>query len=333
MSEVYHHEGKSVYPIIFEVNYGQMKSINCYLFDDGQKLTLIDGGIDLPVFKDFFDAKLKEYGFTYENIDQIILTHHHGDHIGMVNHITKNRVLPVYAHQLALERLYLTEDYQLQKKEFFMKLYDEYGGQHLAKSRFDKMAETFEKTEFLKIKSIVQPLRQGDIIQGLEVTEVPGHSPDSILLYDKETKWLFCGDLVLYTGTSNALVDHDEAGELLPTVVQYKNSLEKCLEFDVAMVFAGHQRPYDNLNEIVEKNLQRIDYKINRIVEKVSEGHRSALQLATAIYGDRVEKEFSLIMSEIIGYLTYAELAGLIIKSWNGQEWTFNEKEIQNMGQ
>lgn len=326
MTEILRSGIKTVYPILFEVNYGQMKSINCYLYDDGQKLSLIDAGIDLPVFKSFFDEMLKEYGFTYESIDQIILTHHHSDHIGMVNHITACHDIPVYAHHLAIERLYLTEVYQLQKRDFFKKLYEEYGGQYLAKSRFDKMAETFKNTEFLKIKSLVKSLREGEHIQGLQIMEVPGHSPDSILLYDEETKWLFCGDLVLLIGTSNALVDHDETGALLPTVVQYKNSLERCLQLEITMVFAGHQKPYNNLIEVVNKNLKRIDFKLHRIVEKIAVGNYTALELANAIYGQRVKKEFSLIMSEIIGYLTYAELEGLIQRQWHDGQWSFTMK-------
>lgn len=313
MGNIVKKDRKTVYPIVFESNYGQMKTINCYLYENGDKLTLIDAGIDLPVFHKFFDAKLAEYGFALDDIDQIVLTHHHNDHTGMINRIVANRPIPVYAHYLAVERLHLTEEYQLQKRNFFLKLYKEYDGSELAKPRLKKMAETLEKMDKLKINAEITPLYEGDTIADLQVKEVPGHSPDSILLYDAEMKWLFVGDLVLYTGTTNALVDHDEQGQLLPTVAQYKHSLEIALTYDAEMAFAGHQQPYANLTEIVSKNLDRIQFKVERIHQQIQAGNETALQLANAIYGqERLKKEFPLIISEIIGYTLYAEQLGII---------------------
>ncbi|WP_431029340.1 MBL fold metallo-hydrolase [Lysinibacillus sp. LZ02] len=314
---------KAVYPIIFEVDYGQMKSINCYLYQHGESLTLIDAGIDLPAFREFFNQKLKEYGFTIHDIDQILLTHHHGDHIGMVNHIVKQKQVPIYAHHVAIERLHLTEAYQLRKRQFFQQLYEEYSSLELAGPRLKKMEQTYRDTEALKIDAPITAFSDGDTVCGFHVIEVPGHSPDSVLFYDRETKWLFAGDLVLYTGTTNALIDHDEQLNLLPTVMQYRQSLEKCMQLDISVIYAGHQQPFSNLSEIVEKNLQRMDFKLERIVSKVAEGHKTALHLAKAIYGDRMKREFSLIMSEIIGYVTYAEMQGMIEKKENGRQWEF----------
>lgn len=318
---------KTVYPILFEVRYGQMKSINCYLYKNGNKLILIDAGIDTPAFQEFFYGKLSEYGFYITDIDEIILTHHHGDHTGMVNAILSRKNVPVYAHHLASERLYLTEHYQLQKRDFFTKLYKEYGCLHLADKRLAKLEQTMKDSEQLRIHTEIIPLVDGDTIGDFQVIAAPGHSPDSILLYDKETKWLFAGDLVLFTGTTSALVDHDKKGRLLPVVLQYKQSLENCLYYDTDMVFAGHQQPFNNLQEIGQRNMERISFQLQRILNKIAEGHETALSIAHAIYGERTEKEFSIIMSEMIGYTDYAEKEGLIKKKMKEDGWHFIVKE------
>ena len=327
MSQVIKAGDKAVYPILFEVNYGQMKSINCFLFKNGDTLTLIDAGINLPAFHEFFHEKLAEYGFTITDIDQIILTHHHGDHTGMVNAILSQKTVPIYAHHLAIERLQLTEEYQLQKRDFFTQLYKEYGCVHLAKQRLAKFEKTMQEGDHLRIKADIIALKDVDTVAGFQVKVVPGHSPDSILLYDPETRWLFAGDLVLYTGTTSALVDHDKEGLLLPTVKQYKQSLETCLDYDASMVFAGHQQPFDDLQEIVQRNLDRIDFQLQRIVEKVAEGHETALSIAFAIYGERTEKEFPFIISEVIGYTLYAEMKGMIVKERQSDGWHFFMKD------
>lgn len=314
---------KEIYPILFDIHYGQMKSINCYLYKNGDTLTLIDAGIDFPAFHDFFHGKLMEYGFTVHDIDQILLTHHHGDHTGMVNRILSQKTIPIYAHFLAIERLHLTKDYQLQKLDFFKQLYKDYGCLHLAGRRLAKIEKTLQESEQLRINADIIPLQDGDIVNDFHVKAVPGHSPDSILFYDPKTKWLFAGDLVLYTGTTSALVDHDQEGQLLPTVMQYKQSLEICLQYDASMVFAGHQQPFVNLQEIGQRNMDRIAFQLQRIVNKIADGYDTALATAFAIYGDRTEKEFSIIISEIIGYTLYAEMNGLITKEMHDDGWHF----------
>ena len=327
MSQVIRLGEKAVYPIIFEVNYGQMKSINCFLFKNDDTLTLIDAGINLPAFHEFFHGKLAEYGFTITDIDQIILTHHHGDHTGMVNAILSHKTVPIYAHHLAIERLQLTEEYQLQKRDFFTQLYEEYGCLHLAQKRLAKLEKTMKESGHVRINADIIPLNDGDIVEGFEVKEVPGHSLDSILLYDPETRWLFAGDLVLFTGTTSALIDHDKEGRLLPSVMQYRHSLEACLHYDASMIFAGHQQPFDNLHEIVQRNLDRIGFQLHRIVEKVADGNETALSIAFAIYGERTEKEFPIIISEIISYTRYAEMEGLIVKEQQSDGWHFFVKD------
>ncbi|MEK4426714.1 MBL fold metallo-hydrolase [Solibacillus sp. FSL K6-1523] len=310
MQTVYISEEKQVYPIIFEMNYGQLSSINCYLYKHGSKLTLIDAGLDIPEYRNFFEAQLAAYGFQIGDIDQILLTHHHEDHIGLVNYIIQQHQIPVYAYTLALPRLYFTEEYQIQKKTFFERLYKQYGCEEVAQQRLLKMQQTMKNSNQLKIKGTITALDHHDMLDDLQVIAVPGHSPDSIMFYDQQAKWLFVGDLVMYKGTTNALIDHDDEGQLLPTVMQYKNSLELCLKYDVRTVFAGHQQVFSDLPEIIQKNLARIEYKLNRLTKKVTEGNETILQLASAIYGERINKEMTLILSEIIGYTMYAERMG-----------------------
>lgn len=78
------------------------------------------------------------------------------------------------------------------------------------------------------------------------VLETPGHSLDSISLYDQQTGWLFTGGLIIEKGTTNALVDFDANKTLLPTVWQQRQSIEQCLKLHVSTVFAGHESFFDN---------------------------------------------------------------------------------------
>lgn len=306
---------KAIYPIIYKLNSNPLQSINCYLYQHNNVLTLIDAGIDTSDFRAFFEQQLNNFGFELTDINQIILTHHHSDHIGLVNDIVKLIDIPVYAHYLAIPRLYMTEEYQLQKIAFFSKLYREYGCEELAAERIEKMKNTFENSHLYKLNVKITPLYDNYLLGDLQVLEMPGHSLDSIVLFDTEAKWLFAGDLILSHGSSNALIDHDSNGFLLPTVIQYRTSLEKCLKLEVQKVFSGHQSVFSNIEEVIENNFSKITYKLNRLVKKVEQGKESVTQIAFSIYGNRTHKEPVLILSEVIGYLYYAECLNLIKSS------------------
>ncbi|WP_332650459.1 MBL fold metallo-hydrolase [Lysinibacillus sp. 54212] len=323
MSAIIKQGNKTVYPILFEVNYGQMKSINCYLYHDGQTLTLIDGGFRTEKFDEYFDLKLAEYGLSIDEIDRILLTHHHEDHTGQVNRIVERRNIPVYAHHLALERLHFDKTYLQKKRDFFMRLYEDYGCTKFASDRLEKMAKTFLESDKYKLNTEIHPLYGGDSICGMKVIEVPGHSPDSIIFYDEETKWQFVGDLVLNPGSTNALIDFDEDLNLLPTVAQYEQSLLKCQALDASLIFPGHQQPFSNHKIVIDEKLNRIATKCERIVEVIKDGHHQALQIAYAMYGPKLQKEFPLVMSEVIGFLAYAESKQKISKTMKDGEWYF----------
>ena len=324
VSNIYQIGNKKVYPLMFEVNYGQMQSLNSYLYDNGKQLVLIDACIHLPACNEFFDRQLKEYGLSIEQIDFILLTHHHGDHVGQVNRLLKIKNIPIYAHYKSIERLTLEESYLEQRRKFFQKMYNEYGCLDLGKKQLEKLKHSAENNKDIKISVPINPLYDGDEIAGLKVIEVPGHSPDSISFYDAETKWKFAGDLVLNPGSTNALIDFDENLELLPTIAQYEQSLKRCKDIDTSIIFPGHQPPFDEHGLVIHKKLQRIQQKSERVVEIVKNGHHVTKDIAYQMYREKLEKSFSLVMSEVIGYLEYCVSNGKLTKIKQKGEWYFN---------
>ncbi|MCH7324061.1 MBL fold metallo-hydrolase [Solibacillus sp. MA9] len=323
MSAVFEYNTKKVYPIIYPVKYGQMNNINCYLYEHHNKLTLIDAGIDSAEYEVFFDEQLAAYGLNIMDIDQIILTHHHIDHIGMVNKITEKKQIPVFAHPLALERLALTTTYQQTKIQFFEELYERYGCTHVMASRIEKMKQTLNEAGGLRIQSVIEPIQANDYVGELKVLDTPGHSLDSITLYDEESGWLFTGDLIIEKGTTNALIDFDSRNLLLPTVLQHRQSIEQCQKLLISTVFAGHEKIFTNFSEVAQLNIAKIDYKVQRIAKQIEQGNESVLKLANALYGNLMHTIPTLIFSEVIGYVNYAVILGIVERVQRNGQITF----------
>jgi glyoxylase-like metal-dependent hydrolase (beta-lactamase superfamily II) len=84
-------------------------------------------------------------------------------------------------------------------------------------------------------------ITDGDVIdlgdRCLEVLHLPGHSPGSIALYDRDTRTLFSGDVVYDAELLDDLVGSDRS--------RYRESMRRLAQLDVATVHAGHDRSFD----------------------------------------------------------------------------------------
>lgn len=75
---------------------GSGSSGNCYLLKTENSGILIDAGIGIRLLK----KTLKEYGFSLDHIDAVLITHDHADHIKAVGHLANDFNKPVYATEL-----------------------------------------------------------------------------------------------------------------------------------------------------------------------------------------------------------------------------------------
>ena len=74
-------------PIQIDLSLGIMfQTVNCYLIP-GEQLTLIDCGLDSEENWMDFQKKIKKHGYQVADIEQIIITHEHRDHIGLLSKI------------------------------------------------------------------------------------------------------------------------------------------------------------------------------------------------------------------------------------------------------
>lgn len=74
----------------------QYANVNCYLIEDGDALTLVDAG--LPGAWTELGHAVRHLGRAPEDIQALVLTHAHFDHIGLARRLVKYLELPVYAH-------------------------------------------------------------------------------------------------------------------------------------------------------------------------------------------------------------------------------------------
>lgn len=139
-------------------------------------------------------------------IDIIVNTHCHVDHIG------GNKFFPdakIYAHELDAPDI---------EKGSRKTLWD-VGFPHPLKF------------------PVARKVKEGDVIKtgkySLEVIHTPGHTEGSMSLYEKEKRILFSGDCVFDMGIGRMDFPTGDPKQM-------KQSLEKLLELDIDIIYAGH---------------------------------------------------------------------------------------------
>lgn len=301
-----------VFPIIVPVK-SSLQSINFYLLKADRSLTLIDAGLNNDDCWNALNETLHKNGFGINDITHIILTHHHVDHVGLVNKIVSANPVPVYAHPLSFLRLRRDPEFIQMRIEFFDRFYKEMGCGEAGRRQVEHLKKAAETNQSQKIECELRELTQGPF-ENLQVIEIPGHAQDQIALYDPEQKLLFPGDLLINHSSSNALVEPDENGNRIHSLSAHLNSMKNCLTLPVDIVFPGHGIIIENPSELIEKRMAGVERKAQKFLSLIKAGFTTASEVAQAYYKDTYEQQFSLVMSEVIGHLDYLEERGRVGK-------------------
>jgi glyoxylase-like metal-dependent hydrolase (beta-lactamase superfamily II) len=193
---------------------------NIYLIADNG-LALVDAGfpVDLPLIH----LGLRALGATPRDIDLVIATHYHGDHTGTLAGMQKRYGVEVAIHEedapLASGELpQYTCEASLSRLIFYTLTWPLFRYRHF---RADRL------------------LKEGDIIDvlgGLEVLHMPGHSEGSICLYGGRRTILFSGDLVR---NENGILEGPPP-HFTPDTHAASRSLRRVHGLDFDLLLPGH---------------------------------------------------------------------------------------------
>ncbi len=286
--------------------------VNVYLIR-GEKLTLVDCGPKTPEAWSIFREKLAENGLEENDIEQVIFTHYHPDHVGLYSYFTS----PVPVVLASLEEI----PYLSQQQEFFVHRNQFYEGFY-KKMGMPEEAVRFEHRKlkkYLEFSSVVHAspaLYEGEEVPGLpgwRIMKTPGHSPDHLSLFHQESGIMIGGDFLLQRISSNALIEpppltkRDRPKPLL----QYRDSLKTAAELPITVILPGHGLPISNSSELIEERLAQQNNRADVLWEMLA-GYKTAYELSKLLFPRIYQKEPGLTLSETVGHLDLLEEEGRI---------------------
>lgn len=303
---------QKIYPLVIPTPF-LVGPVNVFLIK-GDSLILVDTG---PKTKEAWDSlvfQIKELGYSPNDIEQVILTHHHPDHVGLLDKFHDKRVI---AHEKA--RPWITKDQQflMSVVDYFQKLYREHG---VDSAMIEKMKKSEERyLDFSCQTDLTIAVCEGDRIDGLhgwQVIETPGHAQSHISLYCEKSGIVIAGDHLIKNISSNAILERplcdDESRP--KTLLQYREALRKLLQYNITTILPGHGEQIMNAHELIGERLSQHEKRALGIKQLIDKKPMRTFDICKIIFNKIYEKQAVLTFSEILGHLDLLEEMDLIVE-------------------
>jgi glyoxylase-like metal-dependent hydrolase (beta-lactamase superfamily II) len=290
--------------------------VNCYLIED-QPLTLIDTGPNSGKTLDDLERALAAHGRRIEDLELILVTHQHMDHIGLLEILARRSGAEVAA--LEPLRRYLAEfrTSVIADDEFAQAIMRRHGVPGELTAVLGAIGAAFRA--FGSRGRVTRPLRDGDELalrdRTLRVLHRPGHSPSDTIFWDERRRMLIAGDHLLAHISSNPLVSRPldgDAHSLRPrALIAYIDSLLATRELPAELVLTGHGDPIADPAALIDERLRMHSRRAQKILHMLDAGPLTAYEIAVEMWGNVAVTQAYLTLSEVLGHLDLLARDGL----------------------
>lgn len=279
--------------------------VNVFLIE-GEKLTLIDAGVKTKEAKNALESQLNERGYTISDIDQVILTHHHSDHCGLVDLFKRKELL---GHEDGQRYLVRNDEFMDWQREYFTGMSRKMG----VPKEYMKYANNVESMyTYSGSKPLTGFLKEGDKIPGHEdwsVMETFGHSQGHLSFYHEATGSLIGGDLLLGRISPNPILEppKKKGDSRFKPQLQLNASLKRIEKEKMNIVYPGHGDNITAVRSLIEKRLRMQHERAMHVKELIGDGQSTILELAVQLFPKAIKRDPALALFETLGQLDYLE--------------------------
>ncbi|MGH2951141.1 MAG: MBL fold metallo-hydrolase [Solirubrobacterales bacterium] len=313
--------------------------VNCYLLDD-EPLTLVDTGPNSGKSLDELQQQLSDLGRALEEIELLVLTHQHIDHLGLAEIIASRSGCEVAAIDLMVP---FVERYgeDTERDDAFA------GGRMLRYGIPEDLVIGLRSVSrsfrgWGSAAQVTRPLRDGERLalrdRELEVQHRPGHSPSDTVFWDAERRILICADHLIGHISSNPLLSRplDGSEERPQALVKYLESLRRTRELDAELLLSGHGEPITDHRTLIDERFALHRRRVERLRGLIAKRPRTAYELAQELWGNVAVTQAFLTLSEVVGHVDLLINAGIVREVAHGDivrfEATGAEGEIEIPG-
>jgi glyoxylase-like metal-dependent hydrolase (beta-lactamase superfamily II) len=290
--------------------------MNAYLIE-GEQLTLVDTGPNSGRSLDVLNEQLGEHGHAIGDIELILITHNHLDHIGLTEIVVEHSGAEVAALGAAAKRLADYEGEAERDDQLAVGLMLSSGIPEEIALALQSVSSTFRG--WGGPVNVTRELADGELLdlgdRKLEVLFRPGHSPMDTVFWDAERKLGFVGDHLLPHISSNPIIARplDGSPGRTRSLANYLESFKKTRELpEGAILFPGHGEPIDDHRSLIDTRFASTERRKEKLLRLLADGPRSGYELAQSMWGNIAVTQAFLTLSEVIGHMDLLEAEGRV---------------------
>jgi glyoxylase-like metal-dependent hydrolase (beta-lactamase superfamily II) len=285
--------------------------VNCYLIED-DPLTLVDVGPNHGRSLATLEDLLREHGRRVEDLERIVITHQHTDHLGLVGILADRSGAEVCALRELAPVVEAFAEHADRNDELAQTLMLRHG---IPRDMVTALVATSRALRgWGSSAPVATRLEDGGELafagRTFAVLHRPGHSPSDTVFFDAATGDLVAGDHLLGHISSNPLISlplggrSGEPGDGRPrALLMYMESLRATRAMEVTRVYPGHGDEFGGHAALIDERFELHERRAAKILGLIEERPRSAHDIAQAIWGNVAVTQAFLTLSEVLGHV------------------------------
>ena len=296
--------------------------VNTYLLR-GSPLTLVDAGPLMEETEAVLEYRLGELGLAVEDLELIVLTHQHVDHVGLAEELRRRSGAQVATTAKLAAFLADVEASMDADDAYAVALMLRHGIRPRTVETLDRISHAYRRFGSTGVP-VDRVLAAGEELAAggrtWRVHERPGHSPtDTVLAGDG---LLLSGDHLIERISSNP-VAHVPIGAADPQALAaspdrphplliYVESLEATAAADRGeVILPGHGEPFTGAAELIAKRAQMTERRAEKILGALGEP-RTVADISRDLWRHVPVTQAYLVLSEVLGHLDLLEARGAV---------------------
>ena len=300
--------------------------VNCYLLED-DPLTLFDVGPNSADTLVALEEALKKHGHRVEDLERIVITHQHTDHLGLVGILADRSNAEICALDVfvpVIENFNVHSDHN---DELAQALMSRHGVPRDVVIALGAMSQAYRgwggSAPVTHVLAHEGELAFAD--RTFQVFHRPGHSPSDTIFFDKRSHELIAGDHLIGHISSNPLIAQPlgglsgEPGSGRPrSLLMYMESLKLTKEMPITTVFPGHGGSFDRHAELIDERFEMHERRARKFGDLIAEKPHSAYDIAQAVWGNVAVTQAFLTLSEVLGHVDMLIERGEVVEIERG---------------
>lgn len=291
--------------------------VNVYL-SKVEPLTLVDTGPKWDESRTALEAALAAHSVRLEDIRQLILTHHHVDHVGLAAEIVARSGCAVLTHPYNVPWLVNYEAERVRHLPFYRRIWQDGGLPEEVIAAIEASGQNMARW-----LEAVTPTREIDEDATVElggeqwqVFHTPGHAGGLVCLWQAARRDLLANDHFIRDISSNAILEPPDTmnGPRPKRLVEYTHHMQRMAALAPARALPGHGAIVEDVPGLVRQRLAFHERRKQRLLNLLAPQPLTLWELTQTTFRDRLTRgmDWFLGCSEILGHLDLLEVEGTV---------------------